>query len=305
MATDIAFVVGCLAVLGQRAPHSLRILLLSLAIADDIGAILVIAFGYTDHMQLSALGWGILGLVLVSLLSRVGVRTIPVYFCAGAGVWFAFHESGVHATIAGVILGLQTPAHPRVSDRLFGDIIDRLRTVLHEDAWRERQERQAVLRSVTRAAREMVSPLERLEDMLHPWVSFVIMPLFALANAGVPLQLGALRDPIAVAVLVGLSAGKPLGVVAFSWMAVRAGVAKMPAEISWSIMTAGGVLAGIGFTMSLFIATLALSDGALDAAKVGILMGSAVSAVSGMGLLFWLLPRPAREPAARTAVNNP
>jgi NhaA family Na+:H+ antiporter len=305
MATDIAFVVGCLAVLGRRAPHSLRILLLSLAIADDIGAILVIAFGYTDHMQPSALGWGILGLVLISLLSRVGVRSIPVYFCAGAGVWFAFHESGVHATIAGVILGLQTPVHPRVSDGLFGDIMDRLRTVLHGDAWRGRQERQAVLRSVTRAAREMVSPLERLEAMLHPWVSFVIMPLFALANAGVPLQLGALRDPIAVAVLVGLSAGKPLGIVAFSWMAVRAGVAKLPADISWSILTAAGVLAGIGFTMSLFIATLALSDGALDAAKVGILMGSAVSAAGGMGLLFWLLPRPAREPAARTAVNNP
>lgn len=304
MATDIAFIVGCLAVLGQRAPHSLRILLLSLAITDDIGAILIIAFGYTAHVQLSALGWGILGLVLISFLSRVGVRSIPVYFFAGAGVWFAFHESGVHATIAGVILGLQTPVHPWVSDRLFGEILDRLRRVLRGDAWRGRQERQAVLRSVTRAAQETVSPLERLENTLHPWVSFVIMPLFALANAGVPLQLEAFRDPIAMAVIVGLSAGKPLGIVVFSWIAVRVGLARLPSGISWSILTAGGVLAGIGFTMSLFIATLALRDSALDAAKIGILIGSTVSAVGGMTLLLRLLPRPAREPAAPTAVNT-
>lgn len=303
MATDIAFVVGCLAVLGQRAPHSLRILLLSLAIADDIGAILVIAFGYTDHVQLSALGWGILGLVLISFLSRVGVRSIPVYFFAGAGVWFAFHESGVHATIAGVILGLQTPAHPWVSDSLFSEIIEQLRRVLRGGSWQGPKERRAVLRSVMRAAQETVSPLERLENMLHPWVSFVIMPLFALANAGVLLQLEALRDPIAIAVIVGLSVGKPLGIMVFSWIAVRVGLARLPSGISWSILTAGGVLAGIGFTMSLFIATLALSDSALDAAKVGVLAGSTVSAIVGMALLFWLLPRSAREPAAPIAMN--
>jgi NhaA family Na+:H+ antiporter len=306
MATDIAFVVGCLAVLGQRAPHSLRILLLSLAIADDIGAILVIAFGYTDHMQLSALGLGILGLVLISFLSRVGVRSIPVYVFTGAGVWFAFHESGVHATIAGVILGLQTPVHPWVSDSLFGEIIERLSRVMRGGSWRGPEERRAVFRSVMRAAQETVSPLERLENMLHPWVGFIIMPLFALANAGVPLQLGAFRDPIAMAVIVGLSVGKPLGIVAFSWMAVRVGLARLPSGISWGILTAGGVLAGIGFTMSLFIATLALSNGALDAAKVGILAGSTASAVSGMALLFWLLPRPVREstPTAPAAVNS-
>jgi NhaA family Na+:H+ antiporter len=157
-----------------------------------------------------------------------------------------------------------------------------------------------------RAAQETVSPLERLENMLHPWVGFIIMPLFALANAGVPLQLGAFRDPIAMAVIVGLSVGKPLGIVAFSWMAVRVGLARLPSGISWGILTAGGVLAGIGFTMSLFIATLALSNGALDAAKVGILAGSTASAVSGMALLFWLLPRPVREstPTAPAAVNS-
>lgn len=166
------------------------------------------------------------------------------------------------------------------------------------------QERRAVLRSVMRAAQETVSPLERLENTLHPWVSFVIMPLFALANAGVPLQLEAFRDPIATAVIVGLSVGKPLGIVAFSWIALRVGLVRLPSGISWSILTAGGVLAGIGFTMSLFIATLALSDSALDAAKVGVLAGSTVSAIVGMALLFWLLPRPAREPAAPTAVNT-
>jgi len=292
MATDIAFVVGCLAVLGPRVPRSLRVLLLSLAIADDVGAILVIAIGYTSELRLTALAWGILGIGLVMLLPRIGVRSVPIYVLLGVGIWFGFHESGVHATIAGVVLGLLTPARPWVSGGLLAQFVHKLGGFLQGDSWQDAHERRAVVRSVERAARETISPVERLEAALHPWVGFIIMPLFAFANAGVPIDIGAFTDSVAVAVVVGLGIGKPLGIVLFSWLAVRMGLAKLPEGVSWSILAAGGVLAGIGFTMSLFIAGLALSGRLLNAAKIGILSGSALCAVLGMALLFWLLPRP-------------
>jgi NhaA family Na+:H+ antiporter len=149
-----------------------------------------------------------------------------------------------------------------------------------------------VLQSVERAARDTTSPVERLETALHPWVSFVIMPLFAFANAGVPLEPGAFTDSVAIAVVVGLCVGKPVGLVLFCWLAVRAGVAKLPEGISWGVLAAGSVLAGIGFTISLFIAELALSESLLHAAKIGILTGSALCAMLGLALLIWLMPKP-------------
>ena len=292
MATDIAFVVGCLAVLGPRVPHGLRILLLSLAIADDIGAILVIAVGYTNNVQLSALAWGILGIAFVMLLARIGIRSIPLYTFLGVAIWFAFHASGVHATIAGVILGLLTPVRPWVSDSLLAEFVQKLRGFLQHDSAQDAHARRTLLTSVERATRETISPLERLEAALHPWVGFVIMPLFAFANAGVTVQAGAFTDSLAIAIVIGLCVGKPLGILVVSWLAVRIGLAKLPDGMSWSILAAGGVLAGIGFTMSLFIAGLALNDHRLDVAKMGVLSGSALSAVIGMLLLVWLLPKP-------------
>jgi len=243
MATDIAFVVGCMAVLGRRVPNGLRVMLLSLAIADDIGAILVIAIGYTAGLDWAALGLGVLGIVAVVVLQKLGVWSIPVYVVLGALVWYAFHESGVHATIAGVILGWLTPTRPWV-DR------ERLEGILKEGG--------SGGRTLAIAARESMSPLERLETALHPWVGFVIMPVFALANAGVKLEPGAFRDPLALAVASGLVVGKPVGIVVFAWIAVRAGLARLPAGVGWGAVAAGGALAGIGFTMSLFIAGLAL-----------------------------------------------
>ncbi len=290
MATDIAFVVGCLAVLGPRVPRGLRILLLSLAIADDVGAILVIALGYSHHLNLSALAWGALGIGLVILLPRTGVRSVPLYLLLGAGVWLAFHESGVHATIAGVVLGLLTPARPWVGHGLLARFVHRLGGLLRGDAGLA-GERAALLREMEIAAREARSPLERLETALHPWVGFVIMPLFALAKAGVAIRIGAFRDPVATAVMVGLVVGKPLGILLAAWLAVRSGLAKLPAGVSWVVLAAGGVLAGIGFTMSLFIAGLALSQDLLDAAKIGILSASALAALLGMILLYRILPR--------------
>lgn len=301
MATDIAFVVGCLSLLGNRVPHSLRILLLSLAIADDVGAILVIAFGYTTELHLTPLFLGFLGIGIVMLMARAGVRSIPVYAMLGMGIWYGFHESGVHATIAGVILGLVTPVQPWVSKNLLSELVTDLGNFLNGEFEADRHEQQDVLRNVERAAREATSPLERLETALHPWVGFVIMPLFAFANAGVPLRLDALTDSVALAVIVGLVLGKPLGIVSASWLAVRLGVAALPSAMSWGVLAGGSVLAGIGFTMALFIAGLALSDPLLDAAKLGILVASVLCAVLGIALLMWLLPPKPRSNSSSIA----
>jgi NhaA family Na+:H+ antiporter len=291
MATDIAFVVGCLALLGSRVPLSLRVMLLSLAIADDIGAILVIAIGYTETLDLLALALGLAGFAVIVGLARIGVRSLLVYVVAGACVWFEFHESGVHATIAGVALGLLTPAHAYASQSGVARAFERASEIFRGGRWEHVSGRAAQVRSLERVTREVISPVEYLEARLHPWVGFVIMPLFALANAGVPLDLAKLTSPVAFAVAAGLVVGKPVGIVLFAWLAIRAGVASLPREIGWDVLLGAGALAGIGFTMSLFIAGLALDGPPLDAAKIGTLTGSVVSAALGMGLLAWRLPR--------------
>ncbi|MEO6030067.1 MAG: Na+/H+ antiporter NhaA [Candidatus Binatia bacterium] len=245
MATDIAFLVGCLALLGPRVPRGLRILLLTLAIADDVGAILVIAIGYSTGILVGWLLLGVLGLALVFGLTRAGIRTLAVYLLLAAAIWVAFLQSGVHATIAGVLLGLLTP----------------------------------------------IAPLATIEKGLHPWVTFVVMPVFALANAGVALDLAHLGDPVALAVGAGLLLGKPLGIVGASWIAVRLGLATLPDRVGWTAIVGGGGLAGIGFTMALFIAGLALGPELRAAAKVGILLGSTLAAIGGMGILLRVLPR--------------
>ena len=289
MATDIAFVVGCMAILGSRVPPSLRVLLLSLAIADDIGAILVIAVGYSGALNFTALAWAAGGIALLVLMRKSGIRRFAPYVLAGALVWFAVHESGIHPTIAGVVLGLMTPSRPLVSNSLLVRFVHEVGDYLHgelPDTNRDLMlERSSRLGKLAEATRETISPLERLETALHPWVGFIIMPLFALANAGVAIEPGALRDAVAVAVVAGLAIGKPVGIVLFSFAAVRIGLARLPESISWMTLTAGGVLAGIGFTMSLFIAELALEGEPLDAAKIGIIGGSTLCAAAGMLLL--------------------
>jgi Na+:H+ antiporter, NhaA family len=291
MATDIAFVVGFLALLGPRVPFGLKILLLSLAIADDIGAVLVIAVFYSGNMAFSMLGAAALGFGLISIFNRIGVRRVPVYVVVGAGIWLAFLESGVHPTVAGVLLGLLTPASAWVGDRSLIDIAaDVLNRLGGGAAGTRQQHHKVLLGQLELAAREATSPLERLETKLHPWVAFLIMPVFALANAGVSIQPAAITNVVALAVAAGLILGKPLGIVAFSWLAVRIGLARMPAGVNWKIMIGAGSLAGIGFTMSLFIAGLALDGPLLDAGKIGTLTGSAVSAVLGSILLMIFLP---------------
>ncbi len=291
MATDIAFVVGCLAILGSRVPHRLRVLLLSLAIVDDIGAILVIAIGYTESLnwQFLALAVGAIG--TVHLFSRIGVRRFPPYVVVGAVAWIALHESGIHATLIGVILGLMTPAKSTLVPERFREYLYEKSQEFGEQRWAQHQQRTEVVLEVQRLTRETISPLEYLEKTLHPWTAFVIMPVFALANAGVPIELANMGDSVAIAVVLGLVVGKPLGIVLFSWLAIRTGLASLPEGVNWPILISGSCLAGIGFTMALFIDGLAFGAEGLDTAKTGVLVASAVSAVAGMGLLLWTLPR--------------
>jgi NhaA family Na+:H+ antiporter len=291
MATDIAFVVGCMAILGRRVPNGLRVMLLSLAIADDIGAILVIAMGYTESLDTSALLLGLGGIVLILVLARVGVRSLLVYTAAGVLVWLGFYESGVHATIAGVILGLLTPTREYVGAGPFGQALERVNALLQGESWADASDRAGRVVGFRRLARETISPVEYLERTLHPWVGFLILPLFALANAGVPITVSELADPVAQAVAAGLVIGKPVGIVAFSFLAVRLGLARLPKGVGWGGIVGAGFLAGIGFTMALFIAGLALTGGLLDAAKVGVLGASTLAMLVGMSILYAVLPR--------------
>ncbi len=291
MATDIAFVVGLMAVLGKRVPNSLRALLLSLAIADDIGAILVIAIGYTETIEVGALILGVLGLAAVIVLSQLGVRAVPVYVVIGIFVWLKFHESGIHATIAGVLLGLLTPTTRWVSLSRAGRTIEKATQIIQGEGLESGRARAAV-RTVAVAVRETLSPVERLENALHPWSSFLIMPIFALANAGVAFHFAALGEPVVIAIAAALLFGKPIGIVLVSWLAVKAGLASLPEGVTWRVLTAGGFLAGIGFTMALFIAGLALEGDLLETAKVGILAGSLSAGVVGFVLLRAFLPEP-------------
>jgi NhaA family Na+:H+ antiporter len=288
MATDTAFVIGGLALLGSRIPPSLRLFLLSLAIFDDVGAILVVAVGYGDGLTWPALIAAALGVAAVAGAARLGVRSIPVYLVLGGAIWLAFDASGIHPTIAGVVLGMMTPARSWVSDQRMSAIFQRVLSYPKGEHWSGDTQDRADLQTAGRAAREVLSPVERLEMMLHPWVGFAIMPLFAFANAGVEFADTQLLSPVSLAIFTGLVLGKPVGVVFFTWLAVRVGLADKPADLSWSFLAAGALLTGIGFTMSLFIAGLAYSPTMHAAAKVGILGGSAMSGAAGLLALRWL-----------------
>jgi NhaA family Na+:H+ antiporter len=307
MATDIAFAVGTLALLGSRVPASLRVFLLALAIADDLGAVTVIALFYTETIHLDALGWAAAGLAVCYGLNRVGVRSLLVYLAVGAFVWYETHHSGVHATMAGVALGFLTPAgrdaddHDSLVER-GRDAVERLGRVLRGEgdhgADPHGHARHEALRELRSLGREALSPLDFLTNELARWVAFAIMPIFALANAGVAVDAATLADPqavrVALAVAVGLVVGKPVGITLLAWLAVQARLADLPAGVSWGAIFATGLVAGIGFTVSLFITGLAFEAPALVAgAKVGTLGGSLLAALAGLALLARVLPRQA------------
>lgn len=289
MATDIAFAVGVLTLV-KGLPLGLKVFLLALAIVDDLGAIAVIAIFYTDDLSLPWLlaAVGMLGIVLA--MNRLGVRDIFLYLIAGGITWLAVYESGVHATIAGVALGLITPVRPLIDRATFtaagSELISHVSS-LGTRSTEEAADELSALRDLEELARESQPVLERLEHSLHPWTSYVIIPVFALANAGVAVSGDAIADAasstVTLGIIAGLAFGKPAGIFIFSFVAVRAGIASLPQGTSWWQLLAVGQIAGIGFTVSLFISGLAFTDpGIIDASKIGILTASLISAAVGI-----------------------
>lgn len=284
MATDIAFVVGCMSLLGKRVPRGLSILMLSLAIVDDLMAVLVIAVFYTESISGVWLAGALVGLAAIVMMSRLGVRSIGIYVVAGVWVWLCTLESGVHPTVAGVLVGLLTPVHPLIGGERFLGFLRHVNDTLRKPETSIERARELVA-DLSFASREAVSPLVRLETALHPWVAFVIMPLFALANAGVAIELDRIAEPVSLAVASGLVLGKSVGIFGASWLTVKLGWAARPEGVTWPILFGAAFLGGIGFTMALFIASLGLSGELLVSAKIGIILGSFVSAVLGMLIL--------------------
>ena len=285
MATDIAFVVGCMSLLGRRVPHGLTVLMLSLAIVDDLAAVLVIALVFTASIKTTWLAGALVGLVVVIVMNRLGIRSVGLYVVVGALVWLCTLKSGMHPTVAGVALGLLTPAAPWLSGQKFMGFLRHSNETLSREDLTDAQAR-AIVTDLSFASREAIAPLSRIERALHPYSAFVIMPVFALANAGVPIALESIGEPVAIAVAAGLFFGKVVGIFLASWLTVKLGWAARPAGVTWPMLGGAAFLGGIGFTMALFIASLALSGGLLVAAKIGVIIGSFCSAVAGMAVLL-------------------
>lgn len=293
MATDIAFALGVLALLGSRVPDSLKIFLTALAIVDDIGAVLVIAIFYTDTVSVVSLTIGAALYLCAIGFNLLRVRSSVAYFILGTLVWLAFLKSGVHATIAALLMAFTIPASTpsdgkQLIERVEGHL-QRLKELLGPDSRvLATAEQQHTLDSLGMHIERASSPLLKLEHALVPVVSILVLPVFALANAGVSLGAGsaeAVSDPVAVGIIVGLFVGKQIGVTLFAWLAVKLNLADLPRGVGWRGVHGVGVLAGIGFTMSLFIAGLAFGPELSEVAKVGILAGSFISGVVGWALL--------------------
>ena len=293
MATDIAFALGIMALLGRRVPLALKVFLVALAIVDDIGAVLVIAIFYTSELSWMHLGAGAVFLLLLLGANRAGFRHPLPYIVLGLGLWVTFLESGVHATVAGVLLALTIPSSIRMNTR---DFLTQGRSFLDsfERAGVSTQKKhmqdghRAAVYALESACEYVESPMQRLEHALYPWVTYVIMPVFGLANAGVVLSgdLGAaVTHSVSLGVILGLVVGKQVGITLFSWLAIRLGVASLPRGVSWRQLYGAAWLGGIGFTMSIFIANLAFGGTALlPIAKMSILLASITTGIAG-----WLI----------------
>jgi NhaA family Na+:H+ antiporter len=296
MATDIAFAVGVLVLLGSRAPRALLTFLVALAIVDDLGAVIVIALFYTDTIYWGALGTaaGLFGLLI--LMNLLGIRKPLIYFLVGMLLWLAMLKSGVHATLAGVLTALAIPARPKYEPHQFSRLVRRLlekfdrahkpgTSIMRNEAQR------SILQTLENGVHLVEAPLQRLEHSMHTPVAFLIIPLFALANAGIPVDFSALEEtithPVTISVMCGLIFGKFVGIAGFTWLAVKLGVGKLPQGVSFVHIAGVSLLGGIGFTMSIFIAELAFADQLeyLLMAKTGILFASIIA---GIGGYLWL-----------------
>jgi len=307
MATDIAFALGILTLLGQRVPAALRVLLLALAVIDDLGAIVVIAVFYSSGASADGFLVALGGIGAVLVMQRFGVRSKAAYVLPGVVTWAGVYAAGIHPTVAGVIIGLLTPVRAWLGPEGFVAGVSHEVAHLQESRLRAVSEHELAgsLHQVDRIRREALSPAAALIEMLHPWVAFFIMPVFALANAGVRVELegldaSALR--VVSGVVVGLVVGKPLGVLAASFVVLRLGLARLPVGITSRHLLVLGTVAGVGFTMALFVAQLAFPPGALlGAAKLGVLLASAVAAVLALILGRALLPARCADGSAPTA----
>lgn len=303
MATDIAFALGVLALLGTRAPLALKVFLTALAIVDDLGAVLIIAIFYTENLKTDALFFSFLFWGGMLLMNRLGVRNALIYFILSLGMWFFMLKSGVHATVAGVLGAFAIPVRSRIDPELF---IARVREYINQfdQPTAERTiilspEQQSAVEAIEREALRVQSPLQRLEHQLHYFVAFAVMPIFAFANAGVAFggENGLnWTSRVIWGVALGLLIGKPLGISLFAWLALRLRLAQLPRGIKFVHIVSVGFLAGIGFTMALFIAGLAFSGDKLNYAKLGILSGSALAGVIGFTMIrMWTKPQPDLE----------
>jgi NhaA family Na+:H+ antiporter len=301
MATDIAFALGVLALLGSRVPPSLKVFVAALAIVDDVFGVLVIALFYTAHISYVSLGLGLLGVGISFVANWAGVRQPAVYAFIGVFVWFAVLQSGVHATIAGVLLAFSIPVKSSIDRESF---VARCRGLLdrYESATPNSADAHAAIHTLESQCEKVDTPLHRIEHSLQPWVSFLIMPVFAFSNAGVHL-LGQIHSsfqhPVTIGVSLGLILGKPVGIMAFSWLAQKTKLAAPPAGVQWRQIFGASWLCGIGFTMSLFIAGLALTtDEIVDMAKIGTLAASATAGIVGSLILLKRTPQTSETPAA-------
>jgi NhaA family Na+:H+ antiporter len=299
MATDIAFALGILALFPVSI--GLKVFLTALAIVDDIGAILVVAIFYTDDIALQSLAVGGLFLAISIGANIAGVRNPIIYFLIGFIVWVAFLQSGVHATLAAVLMAFTIPARTRINGNQFVEQTEELLKRFKKSGVPQGNailstEQHSLIHSMEQITEEATAPLQELEHAIMPFVTFLIMPIFALANAGVVLadDIGAVvTHPVAIGIIAGLFIGKPLGILSFAWIAVKLKLAELPAGMTFTQIGAVGILAGVGFTMALFISTLAFNDPAIvEVAKTGVLIGSLASAIVGSFILYLSTKKP-------------
>lgn len=289
-ATDIAFSLGVLSLLGTRVSAGAKLFLLALAIADDVGAIAIIALFYSGNLRWDWLTWGIITMLVIAISSRVGIRAHTFYIPMALIAWFCVHESGVHPTLAGVALAFLTPARPMYSAE---ELFDKGRAILDSFPRRivtfhQREKADHQIMTLTEVARESVAPLARSEHRLLAWSSFLVLPLFALANAGVRIggDMSQLLQPVALGTTLGLLLGKTVGISIFTWLAVKMGWGRLPEGMGGRDVVALAAVAGIGFTVAIFVSSLAFVDPALtDQAKLGILAGSLLAGVLGYSLI--------------------
>ena len=300
MATDIAFILGVLSLLGNRVPVSLKIFLTALAIVDDLGAVLVIAFFYTDNLAILSLEYGAAFLIILSIANILGVRNTLFYSIIGiCGVWVAFLFSGIHATIAGVLIAMTIPSKTKLNRFGFITRVNILLSKLGKTRENESSyltdEQHEIIEDIKDEQSKVEPPLQKLEHALNPFVSFIVLPLFALSNAGIELHPDMfyhLGNQVSLGIILGLILGKFLGIISFSYLFVKLKISELPKGISWKTLCGGAIMAGIGFTMSIFISELAFKDAEVRAqAKMAILIASILGGIIGMFIISKAQPK--------------